>query len=85
MISALATATPVVVLGWSHKYAEVMDSFGLHDWVLPYSVLGKRGLAARVSRAFAQRQVITSQIDDHLDGIRLQSRASLNALARAIR
>jgi len=29
MISSLSTATPVVVTGWSHKYQEVLDSFGV--------------------------------------------------------
>ena len=29
MISGLATSTPTVVVGWSHKYKEVLDDFGL--------------------------------------------------------
>ena len=36
MISALATTTPVLVVGWSHKYREVLDEIGLEgcevDW-----------------------------------------------------
>ncbi|MBD3292200.1 MAG: hypothetical protein GF393_04705, partial [Armatimonadia bacterium] len=33
MISALATATPVLVIGWSHKYREVMEQFDLAEHV----------------------------------------------------
>ncbi len=34
MVGALAESVPVAVMGWSHKYAEVMDSFGLARVVL---------------------------------------------------
>ncbi|MES9814722.1 MAG: polysaccharide pyruvyl transferase family protein [Candidatus Thiodiazotropha sp.] len=39
MIAALASGQPVIVLGWSHKYQEVMDFFGLGDLVFDFSQL----------------------------------------------
>ena len=33
MIAALSTEVPTVVLGWSHKYQEIMDIFGLETVV----------------------------------------------------
>lgn len=36
MISGLATATPTVVVGWSHKYAEVMSGFEMEQFVLRF-------------------------------------------------
>lgn len=39
MVSAMVTGTPVVVAGWSHKYAEVMSAFGLAEFVIPFQML----------------------------------------------
>ena len=35
MVKALAAGKPTVVIGWSHKYLEVMEEFGLGRHVLP--------------------------------------------------
>lgn len=37
MVIALAAAIPVMVIGWSHKYFEVMERFGQQDMVLDYT------------------------------------------------
>jgi polysaccharide pyruvyl transferase WcaK-like protein len=37
MIASLTLNIPPVVLGWSHKYLEVMKQFELEDNVLDYS------------------------------------------------
>jgi polysaccharide pyruvyl transferase WcaK-like protein len=34
MVAALNASVPVLVIGWSHKYAEVMDAFGQRDMVV---------------------------------------------------
>lgn len=39
MIAALCFNIPVMLLGWSHKYKEVMDEFGLKDNSMDYKVL----------------------------------------------
>lgn len=36
LISALAVKTPVLVLGWSHKYREVLKQFGLERYALTF-------------------------------------------------
>jgi polysaccharide pyruvyl transferase WcaK-like protein len=36
MITSLSMGKPTLVLGWGHKYFEVMDRFGLKDYVLDY-------------------------------------------------
>jgi polysaccharide pyruvyl transferase WcaK-like protein len=33
MIAAVSTQTPVLVVGWSHKYVEVLEAFGLQEYV----------------------------------------------------
>lgn len=39
MISALTENTPLLVIGWSHKYAEVLAPFGLEEYALTYADL----------------------------------------------
>lgn len=36
MVASLASCIPVMVIGWSHKYLEVMERFGQQDMVLDY-------------------------------------------------
>lgn len=39
MIAALAERTPPLVIGWSHKYAEILEPFGLGDVAVTYDDL----------------------------------------------
>ena len=39
MIAALAEQTPPLVIGWSHKYGEVLDPFGLGEVAMTYDDL----------------------------------------------
>jgi polysaccharide pyruvyl transferase WcaK-like protein len=34
MVSGLITATPTVVIGWSHKYHETLETFGMENYAL---------------------------------------------------
>lgn len=36
MVSALSLSVPTIVIGWSHKYAEVMAEFGLEKYALDF-------------------------------------------------
>lgn len=39
MIGALEKCTPVLLIGWSHKYKEVLDMFGLGEYAVDFSAL----------------------------------------------
>jgi polysaccharide pyruvyl transferase WcaK-like protein len=47
MIAALATATPLLVVGWGHKYREVLEDFSLTDWCLDWQSCREARLAER--------------------------------------
>jgi len=50
MIGALAMNTPCMVVGWSHKYIEIMDLFGLSEHVINYrNCVGKEFLDQAIS------------------------------------
>jgi polysaccharide pyruvyl transferase WcaK-like protein len=68
MVSALATTTPPVVLGWSHKYQEVLEAFDLRDAAVDYRVVTAPGLVELAERTFdeldARRKTIASRLDE---------------------
>lgn len=85
MVSALTECRPVLVVGWSHKYAEVLEPFGLDDAVLPYTEL--RTSEALLSRA---QEVLRSDdlpraIHDRLPATVASAKTNLDALAEAVR
>lgn len=54
MISALTEHTPMLVIGWSHKYAEVLEPFGLTGAAMAYTDLDGAAGAAILDRAQAE-------------------------------
>lgn len=66
MIAALSLTTPVMVLGWSHKYLEVMAQLGLEDWVLDYSENDPDGIGDRIQQLLSQRADIAGAIAGRL-------------------
>ena len=83
MISALATATPVMVVGWSHKYQEVLDDVGVEGCAIDYPSLTVEELALRFADIERRRGAIIGSIERSLPAIREQSRVSYSAIAAA--
>jgi polysaccharide pyruvyl transferase WcaK-like protein len=81
MISCLCLKTPVVVVGWSHKYAEVMAAFGLDDFVVDYADPAL-DLAALVQSLHETRTAVAEKIAAALPGIQAEARAQFDGLAR---
>lgn len=85
MISALATSTPVMVVGWSHKYLEVLDEFGLGEWVVDFREVDRRGLSGRVTDLLEQGDEVARRIRANLDRVRASAAANLDAVADVVR
>ena len=62
IISAMATGVPTVVIGWSHKYAEVLAPFELDAFVIPYGELDCEAVQKRVEQIRASRSELSSRI-----------------------
>lgn len=62
MISALATGVPVLVLGWSHKYQEVLEMFGLPRWSVPNDDLNLDAFEQHFSALASHRDQVEAQI-----------------------
>ena len=84
MISGLATSTPTVVVGWSHKYREVLDDFGLSSLGLDSSALNNPPeIADVVARVLSTRDELSQQITAALPAVKVRSLRNFSAIAEA--
>ena len=85
MISGLATSTPTVVVGWSHKYKEVLDDFGLSSLGLDSSALNSPSeIADVVARVLSTRDELSQQISAALPAVKIRSLRNFSAIAEAV-
>lgn len=80
MISALATDTPVLVVGWSHKYLEVLSEFELEQWVLDFTEADAAGLADRLDDLLLDAPQVRDQIRAHRPTLEARAGRNLDAI-----
>lgn len=80
MVSALATSTPPLVVGWSHKYAEVLRDFGLADWAVDYSELDADHMMAMVEGLLAHESEARESIEQHLPAVRANAEHNFDVI-----
>jgi len=88
MISALAQATPVVVIGWSHKYGEVMADFGVEEFATALADATPAKVGALVDRATRERRSLHDSISRSMEQVHelaLQQIDDITEFARARR
>ena len=84
MVSALATGTPVQVVGWSHKYAEVLEAFGLPDQAMDYAALSADELLRGFDATWKNAPTIRKAITALLPTVQSQSRKNYEVIAGAL-
>jgi polysaccharide pyruvyl transferase WcaK-like protein len=85
MISGLATCTPTVVVGWSHKYREVLGDFGLADFGCDSAQLASPGeICSLVATALARGDEISAQIGAALPAVRERSSRNFAQIAAVV-
>jgi polysaccharide pyruvyl transferase WcaK-like protein len=80
MVGALSLSVPVAVLGWSHKYAEVMARFGQEQWVMDYKELSREELRRQVEAVFAQRADVRAQVLERLPEVKASAARPVDSL-----
>jgi polysaccharide pyruvyl transferase WcaK-like protein len=78
MIAALSAKQPVIVIGWSHKYQEVMESFGFMDMVFDFSQSSSDIIQQTVERSLNEYGPITKSIESKHASILISSRTQFN-------
>jgi polysaccharide pyruvyl transferase WcaK-like protein len=77
MIAALTLIVPVLVIGWSHKYMEVMRLFGIEEYVLDFK---EENLHAwqKFDFLLTHRYEIINKIEKALPKVRLESKKQID-------
>lgn len=80
MVGALSLGVPPAVLGWSHKYAEVMARFGLEQSVMDYQRPAPDELMEAVVRVFDGRTAMHAMIRERLPEVQASADGPVAAL-----
>lgn len=80
MVSALATATPVFVTGWSHKYQEVLDMFNLSHSALHESDLSLDAAMRGIREMVERKEIIRAQISSALPAVQKSAALHCDAI-----
>jgi colanic acid/amylovoran biosynthesis protein len=81
MVSGLAMGVPSLLVGWSHKYLEVLEQFELQDYALDYSNFGLDELRKQFVRLVDNEQLIRHKIAEHLPSVLEASRRNARLAA----
>ena len=84
MISGLATGTPTFVVGWSHKYREVLEEFGLGEWAVDFRGLTDDALIDAVLRLDADASTVRRTMEAHLPSVRAAAQRNLDEIVAVL-
>lgn len=85
MVACLSRGVPVVVVGWSHKYREVMRAFDMEEHVVDASGSWPSAVAASLARFHSAPQAWRRRLADALPGARASAAAQLDWVADKVR
>lgn len=85
MVSSLAMAVPTLVIGWSHKYREVLEMFELEEWAFGHDQLTPDHLNKRFAELEAAQLEVQAKLDRHLPGVKLKSISQADRIIELVR
>jgi colanic acid/amylovoran biosynthesis protein len=85
MISALATTTPVLVVGWSHKYREVLDELGLEGCEVDWRAADSDVVFDRTTDLLARRDQVRATIAAALPAVQARSARNYEVVESTLR
>ncbi len=80
MIASLSVAVPVGVIGWSHKYKEILSQFGLENYAIDLKNLNQDSLDRLYDMTKSDTSIIKSQIKNNLEAVKKESMKNTNAI-----
>ncbi len=84
MVGALSAGVPALVLGWSHKYLEVMKQFGQERYVFDYQDNDPAQFLERMLELLSRRDEAAQEISAALPEVRTACAAQFDELARRL-
>lgn len=84
MVFALSRHVPVMLIGWSHKYQEVMEQFGLAEYAADYSGLTLEKLTNHLEVFLEHREEILGLIRKNLPAVQKSSRNNMRHISKIL-
>ncbi|MEX1078645.1 MAG: polysaccharide pyruvyl transferase family protein [Homoserinimonas sp.] len=84
MVSALAMAVPTLVIGWSHKYQEVLEMFDAEEWAMGHDDLELAQLIERFEALASNRDRVAGTLAEHLPSVKQKSYEQAELIARIV-
>lgn len=84
MIGALEKCVPVLLIGWSHKYKEVLDMFGLGEYAVDFSALDLDALKIKFMGFIKESTNIREKISRNLPQVLESSRDNIRFISEEI-
>ena len=84
MIGSLEKKVPVLLIGWSHKYKEVLDFFELGEYAIDYSNLNNVDLENEFNRFVSDEKRIQDCIEKNYDSVIDSSRNNIKYATESI-
>lgn len=84
MIGALEKKVPVLLVGWSHKYQEVLDFFKLGQYAIDFSNLTADSLEQEFQKFVKCEDEIRKKIEENYDAVMESSRKNILYVSEVI-
>lgn len=85
LIAALSMRVPAAVIGWSHKYNEVMQKIGLEKWVVDPVRRPTGSKTDLVVKAWDQRDIIKKVLQQRVPELERESCLALDRMIEVIK
>ena len=72
LVAALSSGVPTLALGWSHKYVELLRTFGLQDYVVDHDRLDAGELRRLVAEIYGRRAELGRAVAQALPAVQRQ-------------
>lgn len=84
MVAGLCLGVPTMVLGWGHKYAEILAQFEISDQAYDFSTLDHASLIERIERFIDRAPLLQRRILENLPNVRESSASQFEWLTEFV-
>ncbi len=84
MVFALGRQVPVMLIGWGHKYQEVMEQFGLEDYTVDFSQANMQKLSECFASLERDQEQIRAKIARRLPAVKKSSARNVEQIVRIL-
>lgn len=85
MVSSLAMKVPTIVIGWSHKYKEVLEMFELEEWAFGQDKLSQQYLHDEFVRLVKNEKQVRTKLEKHLPTVKKKSTMQADLIVEVIK